>query len=240
MRTGFIGVIGNDLHGELIYRELEKENIDFFGKIKAGQTGYSLILRGESDRTILTFKGLNDHLSWEDLRLHKLDASWMYCSTMLGKSFKTLCMLVEFMKKNNTNVALNMSEYLAQHGLKALSPLLRHVDVLVLNREEAHLLTGKKNAVETFKTLSLVMKGIIVITDGKKPVGAFDGNKIYVRRIKQVRVIEKTGAGDAFASGFVYGMFMGEDINKALVYGEKEALSVISSIGAKQGLLRSL
>ena len=78
---------------------------------------------------------------------------------------------------------------------------------------------------------------IVVITDGKQGVYAYDGKDSYVIKPHNVKVLETTGAGDSFASGFLAGLLKRNDIEFALQLGLAEAESVITHYGAKNKLL---
>jgi len=239
LKTGFIGCIGHDANGELIAKELRKENVEFLGKVKQGKTGYSIVLPGHSDRTILTFKGVNNNLEWSDLHL-PLETKWLYISTMLDQSLKTAEKLAFHANQNKIKIALNLSRYLANHGLKKLSKLLNSADILILNKEEAAILTDRVKIKQMLELLASHTQAIIVITDSSKPVYALKGKMIYIKKINSVKPVDKTGAGDAFAAGFVYGIMKNKDIPTSLNYGYKEALSTLKEIGAKNNLLREL
>jgi sugar/nucleoside kinase (ribokinase family) len=90
------------------------------------------------------------------------------------------------------------------------------------------------------ETLNNYVNGIIVITDGPRSIHALSGMTHYLKEVPYSKVIDSTGAGDAFAAGFVYGIMQGHGIEKALNYGVKEAKAVLGAVGAKNNLLRSL
>ena len=77
-----------------------------------------------------------------------------------------------------------------------------------------------------------------MVTNDKETVYAYDGKKIYSISPHKVKVVEKTGAGDAFASGFVAGQIIGKSIEESLKLGRLESESVIKHYGAKNNLLR--
>jgi sugar/nucleoside kinase (ribokinase family) len=77
-----------------------------------------------------------------------------------------------------------------------------------------------------------------VITNRDKEVSAYDGEKFYSIIPHKLKVIERTGAGDAFASGFVAGQMIGKSIENSLKLGLEESESVIKHKGAKIGLIR--
>lgn len=241
LKTAFIGCLGGDVNGKIIMQELKKEKVLFLGKIKKGETGYSIILPGRGDRTILVCKGINDRLKFSDINLTKLKTCWLYISTMLGESFKATEKLASFASKKGIKIAFNPSIYLARQTSE-LSSFLKKVDILILNREEAEALSKRKEIKDTLRTLEKAIKsaGIVVVTAGNKDIYAINKNKIYVKKIKPIIPVDSTGAGDAFASGFVYGIIRKKSIKKALDYGHKNAISVLSHLGAKNNLLRRL
>ena len=116
---------------------------------------------------------------------------------MLRDSFVTLERLAEYAERNRINVALNISPYLAEQGEKLLGKILSKTSILVLNDEEARLLTGEHVLERQFlKILNYGVK-IIAITLGKNGATASDGRYLYRIKARKVKVIESTGAGGA-------------------------------------------
>lgn len=240
LKTAFIGCLGSDMNGHFIKKELHAEKVDFLGAIKEGNSGFSVILPGNNDRTILVHKGLNNSLLWRDVQVSKIQAKWLYLSTMLGQSFDTMQKLAVHAKKHNIRLACNASMYLAKKGLPALAGFLKNLDILILNKEEAQALSNKTLISEICVEISHYFSGIIVITDASNAAYANYYSKHYAKKIKPVKVVDNTGAGDAFAAGFVYGIIKGKGLQTCLDYGHKEALSVLKYIGAKNNLLYKL
>lgn len=236
-KTGWVGKLGHDANSANILDVIRKEKVDFLGTQGDGLAGYSVILVGiEHDRTILTFKGINDDLTIKDFDFSALDAKWFYFSSMMNTSFKTLEKIAEFAKKQGINYAFNPSMYLAQQGLRQLRKILDGCSVLVLNKEEAQTLSGKINQKDAIKSLQEYAR-IVVITDGANGAIAFNGENLYSIIPNKIKVIETTGAGDAFASGVVAGLMQGKTLDVALQIGMAESESVIQHIGAKNILL---
>jgi len=105
-KTGFIGKIGNDQIGKEVLKMLKKEKITFLGKVVNGMSGFSVILDSkENDRTILTYKGINDHISMRDINLRGLKTDWLYCSSLLGQSLESQISLARTMKKKGVKRA---------------------------------------------------------------------------------------------------------------------------------------
>ena len=239
LKTAFLGKLGDDHSAREIIEQFKREKVDFIGKIEKGMTGYSVILIGlEKDRTILTYKGVVDDLKISDVNLKKMNAKWLYVSSMIGESFKTAEKIVKFAKKNRIKYAFNPSTYLAKMGLDYLKNFVEGCDLLILNKEEAGCLAGKNKSLdELLKKLQKSAK-IVVITDGKNGAYACNGIEKYRVMPRKIKVIETTGAGDAFASGVTAGIISGKVLEDALRMGQFEAESVIQHIGAKNKLLR--
>ena len=235
LKTGYLGKIGDDTDGETILEVLKKEKVQFLGKIEKGAvSGYSIILDSkENNRTILTYKGINDNLRFSELNLRKIKTKWLYLSSLLGKSFETQKKLVQVLKKKGVKIAFNPSDYLIEK--KDLKPVLKLCDVVILNKEEAKMLVKRGDLLFGLHKLG---PQVVVITDKNKKISCYDGKKKYYLMPNKIKVIERTGAGDAFASGFVAGQISGKSIEQSLKLGLKESESVIKYFGAKNKLLR--
>jgi ribokinase len=242
LKTGIIGNIGRDENSKQILDALEKEKIDTSMTVRRGHSGYSVILDAyEHDRTILVHKGSNDDLKYNDIKISKIKKNkpkFFYFGTMLGSAYKTQEKLAAFGQKNKIKVALNTSTYLAAKGTKFLGRLLRNIDVLILNYNEAKLLTKQTIISKQMKKLHGLGPKIVCVTEGPKGAYASNGFELYFVKAKGVKIIETTGAGDAFASGFITGMIKNKSIDYCLQLGQVEAESVISHLGAKEKLLK--
>lgn len=238
--TGFIGKIGGDTNGETILNSLKKESVKFLGKIEASSiTGYSIILDSmKHERTILTYKGASDDLRRNEINFSNLRTKWLYLSSLLGESFEAQKVFALFLHKRGTKIAFNPSEYIIKE--LNLKPILGITDVLILNEEEAELLRKRCNVKERDLSAALKSLGpkIVVITNKDKEVLAFDGIKKYKLIPHKIKVVERTGAGDAFASGFVAGQMIEKSIEESMKLGLEESESVIKHQGAKIGLMK--
>jgi ribokinase len=239
LKTGYLGKIGEDAAGDFVTDLLKKENIEFVGA-RGGQTGFSVILNSiKDDRSILAYKGANDHLSTAEIP--KLDTPWIYLSSMLEESWTSV---VNLIANSDFKVAFNPSNYQAELGYEALSKLVDHVHILIVNREEACKFLGKnyheKNDIhDLLKSLYALAPKIVVITDGSDGAFVYDGTTIYQGfPSPDLNILETTGAGDAFAATFTGAIIKGKDIKTALSYAMTNAESVLQYKGAKEKLLK--
>lgn len=236
-KTGFIGKIDNSFGGKNILELLKKEKVKFLGAVEKNSDssgGYSIILDSkEKDRTVLTYKGISDSLKFDEIKIKKIKTKWAYLSSSLGKSLETQKRVAKIFHENGVKIAFNPSSYLIKK--ENIAEILKLTDILILNKEEAKLLTKENNLLAGLKKLG---PKIVVITNDKETVYAYDGKKNYSISPRKIKVVEKTGAGDAFASGFVAGQIVGRSIDESLKLGLDESEAVIKHFGAKNNLLR--
>jgi sugar/nucleoside kinase (ribokinase family) len=237
-KSSFAGKIGRDPAGAEILRVLKREGVgtrhvaidDKYG------TGYSTILLAPNgERTILSYRGASHHLRAQDFYQQPLNGDWFYISSLAG-NMDFLSRLIAYAHKNDIRVALNPGKgELANR--KKLVGLLKGVDVLMANREEMQQLFGGELATETLIN-GFSYCPYLVLTDGPKGSYATDGQFIYYAgQYKNVKVIDRSGAGDAFNSGFVAALAKGETIEYALTLGSANSTAVVQIIGAKPGIL---
>jgi len=118
-------------------------------------------------------------------------------------------------------------------------PLLKMTYVLVLNKEEAEMLCKRYNLKgDILDCLREFGPKIVVVTNKDKLTYAYDGIKKYSIKPHNIKVVERTGAGDAFAAGFTAGLMVNKSLQQCLELGLKESESVLRYFGAKNNLLR--
>lgn len=237
-KTAFLGKLGSGTNSDFIHKSLIKENIELLCAHGSGNAGYSIILDNlKHDRTILTYKGINDELREKDVPFRKLKAKWFYFSAMMNESFHTLERLAEFAQQRDVKIAFNPSMYLAEKGIHHLKQIISRTELLILNKEEACLLVGQNSIEELLFKLKNLGPKMAVITNGKKELYAIDGEHIYKAKPPYVKIVDTTGAGDAFAASFLCGILKKNNVEFAIKLGITNAMSVITHYGAKNVLL---
>lgn len=236
LKTGYLGKLGNDAHADAIIKELKDTKITFLGtRSKTQPTGFSVILDSKQhDRTVLTYRGANDAIKFPEIQLNKIDTSWLYLSSMTGESHLVQEKVALWAQKKGIQIAFNPSSYITRKGVSFLRSLLRATTVLVLNDEEARDLVPTGDLTRGLHALG---PSIVCITKGPQGTDVSDKKKKYFAAPNPIKIVERTGAGDAFACGFVSEYLQTKDIQKAITVGSVNAESVIQYIGAKEGLL---
>lgn len=241
-KSSFVGVLGEDMEGEEVLRELKSEKIDVKFCLQHGDdhTAYSTILvYPDGERTILSYKGEGQHFDVAKIPIEKFDTKWLYLDS-LGGHYDLFEALVNHAVKNSIKIASNPGGKELDHGLEKLRPLLKNMAILAMNKEEGAGLVGTKpeEQHETIKKLAEVCGGIIILTDGHKGTKVLADGILYSAGVPDSPVVERTGAGDAFNSGFVAEYIRSGDIKKALQFGTANASSVVTKVGSKAGILK--
>lgn len=240
LNSWFLGKVGNDIAGKVVIDTLanEKVNTSLVKTSSQFGTGYSTILLAPNgERTILTYRGASENFKLNTSNFKSVKPDWFYISSLSG-DIDALETIVAYAKKRKIKIAINPGKSeLSKH--RRFVRLLPDFDILSINKEEIEQLFGTADLFTLLKKANKYV-GIVVVTDGAKGSYVIDGQKIYKAGMyKDVKVIDRAGAGDAFCSGFVAMIATGQSIEQAITYGSANSTSVVGQIGAKAGILRS-
>ncbi|MBI5147585.1 MAG: carbohydrate kinase family protein [Parcubacteria group bacterium] len=249
-KTACLAKVGDDEVAGDIEAELANDGIGAILKRSATKkTAFSTILLVPSgERTILVYRGASEDLQKSDCaEAKKIKSRWAYFVPG-GIKFEIIADLAEKLRRSGAFLAVNPSKPYIQMGAGKLKPLLKKMSVVILNREEAAYLTGCDYLAEEkiFKAMDALVDGIAVITDGPRGVKVSDGRAIYRAGIYKEKIVaDRTGAGDAFGSGFVAGLMRArdsrrptaEEIKYAIRLASANATAVVENVGAKKGIL---
>jgi len=234
----FMGVLGHDPAGQSVLDDLDKEGIDT-RLVKFSDnynTGYSvLLLAPNGERTILTYRGASTHYHSADFSLEGVEADWLYVSTLSGQ-MSILDKLFRQATERGIKICFNPGKKeLAQK--EKLRGLLQDVTVLTLNKQEMQQLVPGDD-LETLVRNGLLLAPVVIVTDGVNGSIASDGRTIVRAAMYDHRPsLDRTGAGDAFAAGFLSAWAEGKSLKDAVIFASANASSVVQHIGAKTGIL---
>jgi sugar/nucleoside kinase (ribokinase family) len=234
----FMGTIAHDPAGRAVLEDLDKENVDtkHVSYTDKYNTGYSVLLLAPSgERTILTYRGASTHYDAKLFDLSESDADWIYVSSMAG-SMEALDKIFTQARQLGIKIMFNPGKGELSQPSK-LKALLEDVDVLSLNREEMQTIVEGEE-LEELARHALHYVSVAIVSDGPNGVVATDG-KTMVRAgmYEDVKVIDRTGAGDAFGSGFLSQWADGGSLEDAIIFASANSTSVVTKIGAKPGIL---
>ena len=251
VKAGFVGAIGIDDDGEELIKDFKNVAVDT-SQIRIKQevkTGSTICLSDRlGGRAIYVSPGANNLLGPEDIDLAYLNQAQMVHLTSFADD-RQFNLQVSVTEKLSTSVTVSLAPGMlyVTRGLKALVPLLERAHIVFMNREEIERLTGdgfKSGAREIVKSGCRIVvvtlgKGMDKGKAGMVTAYIYDGKEEYEVESEKVTSklpLESTGAGDAFAAGFIFGFLRGKRLEECGLLGDITASFGIRAIGARKGL----
>jgi len=232
--------VGEDELGEMIVRKMFKENVDMWHLQRGrGRTGMSSVLvTNDGQRSIVTFRGESGNIDKAKIDWSEISkADWIQISS-LGGDIDLLSDLVSFSLDKGIRIGMNPGKGELEN-VDVMKKIIPKVDFVSVNRMEAANLLGvdfeKEN--EVVRRYHELGVRVGVITDGKRGASLVNKGRWMKMESFPDKSIDDTGAGDAFVTGAVYGMLSGALVEDVLKMGLASGGSVVTKLGAKEGLL---
>jgi len=240
--------IGRDTLGDWALHELEKESVltHLVQRESGIRTDLSavVVLAKSGDRIIFHNRDANERLAIEEKKL--AGAEWIFMSALNGDWKSNVSKVVSHLGRSSTRLALNPGQHNLKDDPELLLSLVAHADVVVLNKDEAIELLmygfdGDQSRLndERFLLETLLAKGVhcVGLTDGMRGAWATDGTDFLFAPIHTLgTVVDSTGAGDAFTSGFLAGRVRGRPLHELLAMGMLNSGGAVTKYGAVDGL----
>ena len=238
----FIGKINSDEFGKIYKKSLEKIKVDFhyIEKNENLSTGASIIfITPDSERTMCTYLGISSQLSKDDIiEDHIKDHEIIFLEGYLwdkGMSEEMFKHVINIAKKNRIQIAMSLSDIFCvlRHRKDFFRLLLEDLNILIGNENEINELVEKKSLLDSIEVLKKINKLIIITRSQNGSLAILNNKIINCEGIKVKKVLDVTGAGDLFASGFLKEYLDHSDIKKCLERGSEIAAKIIQKIGAR-------
>ncbi len=239
LRTAIVTEVGDDTNGLVIREDLAHLGVDTrYIKINKGkETRYSVVLNYKSERTILSYHAKRVYSP------PALGSTRAIYYTSLGKTFERVQKNVILYKKRHpeTILACNPGSYQCAEGVGHTKKLLPYINFLFVNKEEAQKLTKKSADIKELCSL-LHHAGVetVIVTDGSRGSYVSENGIIHHMACFPVKTVSRTGAGDAYASGFMAAILKKHSIVEAMRWGSANASSVVQRFGGHTGLQNTI
>jgi len=240
--SSFVGKINSDEFGDIYKKNLKENNVKFhyIDKKESLSTGASIIfITPDFERTMCTYLGISSQLSNDDIDKNCLrDCELVLLEGYLwnkGTSKEMFKKVIYMAKKEKIKIAVSLSDVFCvqKHRKDFLELLGTDLDILIGNENEIKELMLIKNLHENIQELRKFNK-LIVITRGVKGSLAISKNQVIkCESVKIDKIVDLTGAGDLFASGFLKEYLDKSDIKKCLQIGSYLAAKIIQKVGAR-------
>lgn len=242
---------GTDEMGEWVKGELRKNRVstDLFFSDASVKTDLSaiVVMEQNAERVIFHNRDANEKLEIIEERL--ADTEWLFVSALNGDWKGNLKKILDIRERHGLKLALNPGQHNIKHDAQEVLQAIRQTDVLILNKDEAielimqspekHVREELDDELFLLSALHEAGAKVIGMTDGKRGAWGSDGKERWYCPIHtRAGVVDSTGCGDAFGSGFFAALLEERPLDVALRYGMAESGSVVGFYGAIDGLLR--
>lgn len=236
LKTAIYTNIGNDDDGQECLGKLKAEGVstEYVVTDDRRGTNYSTVINVKGERTILVYHEDRDY------KLPPITkAKWVYFSSIADGEDDVQREILRYVAESGAKLGFNPGTYQMKKGLEKLKPVIAASHVLILNEEEGERLVGEQKDIPTLlRKLHEEGPKIVVITDGPDGSYAYDGNDMFYQTIYDQPVVERTGAGDSYSTGFIAALCCEDgNIEEAMRWGTFNSASVIQAIGAQEKLL---
>lgn len=240
LKAGLVLTLGDDSIGGQILDRLKKENVDLTYVIQQPSTSsnFNVVLTYSGERTIFTYHAPRSY----EFPVQLPKSPWVYLTSM-GESFMPFYnhMSDWLIKNPESKLAFNPGSWQLRSGVEGIGKIMKLTHTIFVNKQEAERLTGHEAKDQVTKELLTALSNlgpkISVITDGGNGAYAFDGSRYLKCPPLPIDAYERTGAGDAFGSGFLSAEVKQKTLEECLIWGTVNSASVIGYIGAQKGLL---
>jgi ribokinase len=240
-------VIGEDQWGQRLLENFRKEGVrtESLTVVDQETTSFSIILNaGSGERVILYTPGTNAHLHDAVFdRAAVNDADWVILNHIQEQGCIIQDDLIAMLSASKKGFTWNPGGCILDRGTQENNNklLLACTTLLILNREELKRFTQMDDAQKAMKHITACGARYVCVTDGAKGSMATDGRTLYRCPVcPNTSVIDTTGAGDAFTTAASWALLQGQDLPFALKAGTINSSSVVSVIGAQDGLLTDI
>lgn len=236
-KTTFIGKVGEDEFGKKFISEISKSGVEFssHGNHKNSSAKSFILVTPDAHRTMCTYLGCASQITKNDIKEEVFEgASILYLEGYLWDAPETILALkkaIFYAKKHHVKVAFSLSDSfcVSRHKEEFLDLIQNDLNILFANESEA--LELAPNYKEIFHYNPDL---ISLITKSEKGCEVITNKKTFVKPAAKIeKLIDTTGAGDAFAAGFLYGFANGYDLEKSAELGNFLASKIIQKFGAR-------
>lgn len=235
LETGFIGKVGQDELGDFFYNDMKNSNIEPKLLRTNTDSGRAVaLISPDSERTFATYLGAAVELSPDELKSDFFqNYDYLHVEGYLVQNHDLLKKASKLAKENGLRICLDLASYnVVEDNIEFLKSFINDfVDIIFANEEEAKSFTGQEPE-DALDTLAQQCE-IAVVKVGKEGSMIKKGTEKHRIQPIQANPVDTTGAGDAYAAGFLYGLAKNYNLDKCGEIGSILAGKVIEVVGAK-------
>ena len=231
--------VGADSAGQTLVAELDAYGVEHSNTIIPNMnTGVVVVIVGaDGERTMFPDSGANSGLGLSDLpELAQFSAVYLSAYSLINPQSRSgVLEIVSKIKDTGLPIILDPATVgvLFEVGVATTNSWLDFIDAIILNEEESHFLTGKKNPIDAAGELLKSVNTVVIKRGSNGVLGQTRGGKLVQVEAKKTTVVNTTGAGDAFAAGFISIWAKNGELLDALESGINLAAKCVALVGAR-------
>lgn len=238
--------VGDDEFSVKINNELEKEKIDrsYMVFTKNTQSSFSVIINYRGERTIFMQRMERAH----KFNFENISTNYIFLTSLEKEWQEPYMQVISYLVKNGCKLVFNPGTLQLHEGKELVLRVLKHTDILFVNKEEAEELVlgherrkrdnDRKYIRELLSQLQKKGPKTVVVTNGRYGSHSIDENgNFFYEGLYSAEVVERTGAGDAYTTAFLAAMIYQKSIKEAMKWGAINSSSVVNKVGAVAGLM---
>ena len=234
--TSYIGKLGEDRNGEFFYNDMNDNKIKTYFKYGEAGTGTAIcLITKDSERTFATYLGAAIELDAKDLVYNEFEGSEnFFLEGYMVQNHKLVKHSVDLARKAGNKIIIDLASFnVVEENREFLNGIVsEYVDIIFANEEESEAFTGLSDPEEGLKKISELCD-IAVVKIGSRGSLIMKNERKYSIKAELTKAVDTTGAGDLYASGFLYGIAKGLPMEKCGNIGSILAREIVETFGAK-------
>ena len=229
-RCGYLGCVGDDEEGKFLLDSLE--SVDTARIVRGGRSGICVVMLDESgERTMRVFPNANDTISYERVDVaYAAGADFLYLTSFVGEPLLDAQRRLAKELADRCRIAFDPGELYARRGLDELREIIERSELFLATDAEIESLTGMDHEEGCRKLLSIGAQ-VVVAKRGQRGAYIVSKDAVFETSAPAVNVVDKTGAGDVYAAGFVAGLLRGVSLEECAGFASRIAAESITGYG---------
>lgn len=224
LKTGFLGFIGKDWSGKLLIDNFKHESVKPFIRKLNTHTGLSIVFTEKRFKRMYPLRGANEQLKTLNLKLYANKIKHLHLATppieLLG--------YMQYFK----SVSLDPGSTISQYSFNDLKNYFKHITIFFPNKEEIESICGC-DYIKAAQMICDAGSKIVAVKLGPKGCYVKSIEEAFHKKSLNYPVLDTTGAGDAFDSGFTYGYLINESLTKCALIGVISSNICVTKLGAQ-------
>ncbi len=239
LKVAFNGVLGSDYYGRFILDEFSELNIDtsYIRQSEHNNTGISIAINPEQDRSFITYMGSNAEVRMEDLNENSMRyGRHVHLTGYQGsRNHDAYIQMIKKIKSFGATISFDVGWDDSGEWYSGIFEIMSEVDIFFLNELEALHYTGCSEIRESINQMSQHAEHLVVKMGSRGAVSVQNHHMVY-RSAYTITAVDTTGAGDSFNAGYMYGVLTGHDTGECLQYGNACGALSVSAYGGNTGI----